>query len=695
MQVLKPKPGHRASGRGSELLGHAFTHHHGAKRAGWFWPVLACIFGLGFIMRHLDAPSLFDPSVTYLPAARAFLDQGWSFLLTPQSYRVAPLAYLWPALWGADPTLIRIANMGLWVGCVWFLWRTCRLLGGVRAGAVAMVLLLSTRELVQYFPTEMTEPLFLFGIFGWMHAMARIVIGRESSAAVVAQGAFMLAVTLLSRPVLQLVAPTALLACLACMAYRSVARKGHPVIGRPHLTSAIGLSLGLALLLPLALVIKNGWVFGLWGLSTGSGAGLYLGTHPLFQGAEPGFLGLPYDINLLTTLKTGNDDHLSLAGDKATRSAALWQIQAMSPKDAAAFFGRKLWWWLAHHPAVIDASGSLPRKLRFFELLIVPACIAWLARDWWYSRAIRPRGGTVPPRPTGPLIFAGFLLAMFLAMLVQLLPILYNSRYSSALLDPWLVPLAAWGFASLTSAIRLRGMFGRQGCGIGEATPPGTSPWPALAVLAAILIITFTGYGLARQSESVFVEPERMGPTLAHLNITAGERVDVQGMRPQGDRTWAITESPAILKVRIDAGDVERITAAKIFTALWKTDLALRADGQRCRKAELAYQTADGRILQPAYKLPLLLPLRTDGALHPLVTHAHGEMTPREPGSLRIVLHCPAGTVVQWRGTQFLEGRYPWSIAAYPPPSVAGMGIGHASCLACPRGLQRPTEAGT
>lgn len=668
-QALKFKPSSRASDSGLGLLRHAFTQHGGAKGAGWFWPLLACIVGLRFAMKHLGAPPLIDPAVTYLPAAQAFLEQGWSFLLTPQSYRVTPLAYLWPALWGADPTAIRIANMALWVGCVGFLWRTCCLLGGVRAGAVAMLLLISTGELMRYFPTEMTEPLYLFGIFGWMHAMARIIIGREYSVAVVVQGALMLAIALLSRPVLQLVAPVALLACLAWMAYGSAFKKEALATERSPRLPVIAWSLGLALILPLALILKNGLVFGLWGMGTGAGTGLYLGTHPLFQGAEPGFLGFGYDVNLLAGLKAGDGDHLSLAADRVLRNAGLWQMQTMSMQEALTFFGRKLWWWLAHHPAAIEANGSALRKLRFFELLIVVTSMAWLALDWRRRRASRPRPGSFPVRPTGPqLAFGAFLLAMFLVLLVQLLPILYNGRYSSVLLDPWLIPLAAWGIAGMTAAIRLHGTFGRQGWSIGMASAPEAALWPALGTLAAVLAATFVGYGLSRQFESVAVDPRYMGPMVTHLDITAGDRIGVQGMRPQGDRTWVTTESPAVLQVRIDAGDVERIAAAKILTALWKTDLALLTSGQRCRKAEFAYQTTDGRILQPAYKLPLLLPLRADGAFHPLVTHAHGEMTPLEPGSLRIVLHCPAGTVVQWRDTQFLESRHVWDVAAHIQP---------------------------
>ena len=76
----------------------------------------------------------------------------------------------------------------------------------------------------------------------------------------------------------------------------------------------------------------------------------------------------------------------------------------------------------------------------------------------------------------------------------------------------------------------------------------------------------------------------------------------------------------------------------------------------------------DGRILQPGYKLPLRPPLQADGAFHALVTHANDELRPHQPGRLRIVLACPVGTLVQWRGTQLLESRHIWDAVAHLSP---------------------------
>ena len=413
----------------------------------WAWPLMATVAGLWFIALHIHAPVPVDAEKIYLPMARALIQLDWAVLLEPDSYYAAPLAYLWPAIWLADPVWIRVANMGLWIGCVWFLWSASTLLGGIRVGAIALLLLVLSPEILRYFPSELTEPLYLFGLFGWMHAMARMIVNQERSMSVIAYGAIMLTITLLSRPVLQLIAPALLLTSLGAITYRTMFRKSSP---HPHWMNplpTIAQSIIIGLLLPLAIVIKNGILFDLWGISSGSGIGLYLGTHPLFQGAEPYFLGFDYDINHLTGLIGIEDNLRSIAGDTAARQAAIWQIHSMSLPEALAFFSHKLWWWLAQHPAEIDEIGGIIRKLRLFELgTIFTACL-WLTWQW-----LRQSGPSQYIRHTikpGQWAMAIFLSVMFFCMLGQLLPILYNSRYSSVLLEPWLIPLTAFALTMI------------------------------------------------------------------------------------------------------------------------------------------------------------------------------------------------------------------------------------------------------
>lgn len=628
----------------------------------WVWPLLACILacltGWWRMSEWFAYPIPVDAKYVYLPAAQYFLEQGWAYLLTPDSYRVVPLAYLWSALWGADPAVVRLANAGLWAGCIGFLWQTAYLLGGVRAAVVAVVLLVVHPELPRYFATELTEPIFLLGLFGWIYAVAHILLQGRATWGTVLLGAAMLTVTLLSRPVLQLLAPGCLLLCLVAWAYGRW-RSPTFLAAWSHSLAGLAWSLALGMILPVALALKNGMLFGLWGLGTGSGAGLYLGTNPLSQGTEPPFLGLHYDMYMLAQLVSGNRDHLSQEGDRVLRSAALWQFQSMQMMEALHFFGRKLWWWLAHHPSQLDAFGGLLRRLRLFELLTIAAACFGLLYEW-----IR-RGQHPAPRQT---VFIGFLLLMLLGMLVQFLPILYNSRYSSASLDPWLLPLAAWGVARITASIRLPTSLGWQGesQGVVAAAPLKTSPWPGILTLGGIVLLTLASYQWTRKHELIAINPQRLGQTSIHVDIADSTRVQAIGMEPvggEGSRIWTVTQSPAVLEIRLELEEVEHISAAEIFNALWQTELVLSGP-RACTSGEAAYRLADGQMLRPRDQRPLRIPLPADGKRQMLVTHANEELRPSRPGSLYIALHCPVGTQVRWLATRLLESDHIRAAAA-------------------------------
>ena len=636
----------------------------------WLWPLLTCFLGLRFIVRHLDDPVAVDATYLYLPLARDFLEHGWSVLLRPESYHAAPLSYLWPALWGAEPAWIRAAHMGLWIGCVFFLWRTCLLLGGPRTAALAMALLMAS-ALARYFPSELTEPIYLFGLFGWMHAMTRMVADQDRSWGAIAQGAAMLSITLLSRPVLQFIAPTLLLLCVAALAYWALPRRRTLAPSWRRTVPALAWSLGAGLTLPAAVVVKNGLIFGLWALSTGSGIGLYLGTHPLTQGAEPAFLGFGYDVNLMVSLAQVPGDLRGVAGDAAARQAALWQLQSMSLSDALVFFGRKLWWWLAHHPVQIQDMSSALRKVRLLQLYALLTGLLWLA---WHvlrrPRASRSLRAAATPRQWA---LAGFMFIMLLGMLAQLLPILHNSRYSTALLDPWLLPLSAFALAMLTRPLTLQGQLGKGGARLILAGRRGVSPWPTLAVLCAIVALVLGSYNVARKRERVAIDVARMGSTRTLLELHDAGLAYAQGMDRDGAGGWRLAQSPAALLVRVDAQAIEDVAAAHAVNALWETQLALQPPSeQRCRKAETAYQLDNGAVVQPHNALPLAQRLRADGAPERLLTHANYQLRPEQPGYLRLVFDCPVGTQLHWSGTRLLESRHPWDAAraAASPPSA-------------------------
>ena len=614
-----------------------------------FWPALACIVGWQRMAGRFDSAVQFDAEQIYLPAARQVLEQGWSYLLSPESYRVVPLSYLWPALWLGETEWIRLANCGLWALCICFLWSTSRQLGGIRCGAVAMILWTANPEIYRYFPTELTEPIFLLGLTGWTWALVSLILSPKPGRLLIWLAAIALCITLLSRPVLQLIAPAGLVACLGFMICSWKHKPGVLPLPDRQRIRAIAISLALGMLLPVLLMIKNGLVFGLWGLGTGAGTGLYLGTHPLFQGTEPAYLGFDYDNNLLAHLTSNNGDHLNLEADRAARAVGIWQVHNMSLLEGAKFFSRKLWWWLAHHPASLHLYGDTLRKLRLLEITAIVftlalAARAWLRGGWQAVVASMPDPGHIPRHR---LAAAAVLLLLFGLMLGQLLPILYNSRYSTALLDPWTVVLAAFSITAVMAPLRLEikpqswTLFakGRSHLVLALARPF------ALVVTAAAL------FNYAKRHEAVAIDQPAETEVLVEL---PANRIDTLYLTSLGGNRWAMNDDIAVLSLSLSPSDLASIRERAPDNAMWRIDLALARKTGRCKPSDIAYQLDDGHILNHSQ-----LQFKADGRIHAAYVHGNQSLRPSQPGRLRIVLKCPAGTEITWAGTAFLNSIHP------------------------------------
>ena len=504
-----------------------------------------------------------------------------------------------------------------------------------------MVLWSLNPEIYTYFPTELTEPIFLFGLVCWTWAMVRLM--QAPSKTLIGMAAFGLSITLLSRPVLQLLAPLGLIASLVI--WRACAKSSFATA---QAAQGIALSLALGMLIPMSLLIKNGLVFGLWGLGTGSGTGLYLGTHPLFQGTEPAFLGFNYDNNLIAQLTAGNPDHLSLAADRAARAIGLWQLQSMPPADAVQFLARKLWWWLAHHPASLQVHGTELRKLRLFEIASVLLALLLIARVYW--RGGLPSIAARLPEPTlatkARLASALFVLLMFGALLVQLLPILYNSRYSTALLDPWLILLTAFALSYLTAS--LTGTLSRQSWSLqtrGQVSVLGVLMAPVVIVLATSLVFNY-----AKRHEVVRID--RPAETEPLFSLPA-EGISVLDLRPAGEHRWVMEQDVAVLSLDLRPADLTAIQAARPEAAMWRLGLTIARQRGKCRMSDVAYQLQDGAILPAS---AVVLP--ADGKPHTTYVHANRALRPTEPGRLRIVFKCPAGTTISWSETTLVRSTH-------------------------------------
>lgn len=609
------------------------------------WPIMTCIIGWQRMAKRLDFAVEFDAAHVYLPAARHFLEQGWSYLLTPESYRVVPLAYLWPALWLGETEWIRFANCGLWAICVYFLWSTAKQLGGNRCGAFAMILWTMNPEIYRYFPSELTEPIFLFGLMGWTWAIISLILTPKPRGDMAWMAAIFLCITLLSRPVLQLIAPLGLMLCIGLLIWP---RMRDSCIPRIHL-QAISISLTLGMLIPLLLLIKNSLVFGLWGLGTGAGTGLYLGTNPLFQGTEPAFLGFEYDTNLLAQITSNTNDHLSLSADRAARTVGIWQLQNMSSGEAFTFLSRKLWWWLAHHPASLQVYGSILRKLRLFEITAVIFAIA-LMMHVWMRGGIEALARSLPDAKRAPIsrmVAAIFILLLFGTLLTQLLPILYNSRYSTALLDPWLVVLAAFSLAVLLAPLELK--FSEQSW---IFLTTGKSR-VAITLMKPLMLVAITSaiFSYAMRHEAVTIDQPAETETLFEL---PPDRITTVHLTSVGTNRWVMDENVAVLSLDLTPLDLATIEAKAPFNAIWRMNLALTRKMGKCQPSDIAYQLSNDLILNH-----YTLRLRADGKIHPNYIHGNHALRPTQPGRLRIVFKCPTGTEITWAGTALLKSIHP------------------------------------
>ncbi|NZA02366.1 hypothetical protein H0I39_12450 [Ottowia beijingensis] len=72
----------------------------------WLVPVL--VLAAIRLAEIWGRPTPHDAVYTYLPAAQRLTTEGLAFFLDPESYRMAPLAYIWPALWQFDQDAIRL-----------------------------------------------------------------------------------------------------------------------------------------------------------------------------------------------------------------------------------------------------------------------------------------------------------------------------------------------------------------------------------------------------------------------------------------------------------------------------------------------------------------------------------------------------------------------------------------------------------
>ena len=613
-----------------------------------------------------------DAQWTYLPNAHKLLADPWGFLSTdPSSYHVAPLGYMWPALWGADPTRVQLANCILFLLCLLLLWRCATRLGGLWAGVVATALMAHHPVLAESIPQVLTESQYLFGLMLLLTGTIEHTLGAGRRRRWLAVAALGLTITLLSRPVLQFMALALLVLCATLAVYL---RRAQPTAGvlrwRPIVSPAACIALCAALLLPLATIVKNGVYFDLWGLGTGAGSGLSYGVSPYKMGLEPVFSGFQYDASIIPkTVDPQTQGHpLDKRSDAILRQAAIALVKNTTLADNAAFFAHKLHAWLFYSTPELQVTYKL-RAIRLFEwLAIATGIMVVLARCLVFHPPQRwPTGLNADaarlPGPAGQnrerLVLLALLLLAALGMALQLTPVLSNSRYNIFFMEPWLMLLAGVGMAIVLqrpapACLPARSdTWARARAELRWLTPR------ALLVLLLFVVPTSLAKRAVRH-ETWSMDPYRPGPTAVVLERSAMGTAHMTAATAIGPAQWRVDSSPSRLLLPLTIATPQALSPQAMMDGIWRLRFAVvpPAATRACRQVDVSIAHSHPS-LNAWFNPPARLHLQSDGQMHTYAIHGNGQLRPAGNTELALTFDCPPGTQVHWGGAELLRSTLP------------------------------------
>lgn len=364
--------------------------------------LLAIALAACLIVPRTHYPLSFDALHSYLPMARSLLEQGWAFMQRPESLATAPIGYLWPALFGADATIARWANVALFGATIALAFHAARVAHSWRAGALAAFLIAISPALRPLVADVLTEPPYFFLVAVWIVAVARTA--RGGGTAWIVTGGIALAAATLTRPAIMYFAPAMVVVFLAMKERRLAAM---------HAIALAGAALW---------ILRNAITFGFPAVATGAGAALFLGVNPLVDGLDPVFFGLTYDEGAAAR----DMSHLSLEGDRILRGVALVELRDTPLAVLAEMFARK---------AV---------ALLFFTSVEDPVSPVALMRSWRIGLLVFAAAAIIYRAKSRVALSLALLAAYMLAVHI---PVLYHPRYSVGSLDIPLTLLAAIGIA--------------------------------------------------------------------------------------------------------------------------------------------------------------------------------------------------------------------------------------------------------
>jgi 4-amino-4-deoxy-L-arabinose transferase-like glycosyltransferase len=385
---------------------------------------LAVIVNCYTAFQHFSSTALdFDAATYYLPYAQQLLNDGLRFFADEKSLRYPPMAYVYPALFGAEQLAIKIANIALSCFLVVLLYRIGQLLHSRQAGLFAAFLFALSPPFRHLIPRVLTEPLLLFLVGVWFWCMAEIIINQKYRLAVLGGIAFGLAI--LTRGSFYYFLYVTIITAGALILFTDGER-------RRMWQSILSMHL-IALSFPLIFLVKNWLLFGYPFFATGAGTALYFGSHPLVNGYELPYYGLGYDDGAVTM----EHDHLSVIGDRLLKGVALTMLGERSWADLLATYTQKTGAFIFVSKAILPDTLWNIRSLRIIEVILGVI-------------------GLLSIRQRLMQILIGGILAYQIAVHI---PLLYTHRYSVGAIDLWLVLLAGIGLATILKHRSLNKVF--------------------------------------------------------------------------------------------------------------------------------------------------------------------------------------------------------------------------------------------
>ena len=280
-------------------------------------PIHAWIILLGLIgawwWRVLESPwysaqPTFDTLHTYLPLAKRFLLEPGAFWFDPDRIAVAPGAFLYFALFGADLGLALQGNLWLSTFTIVLLFDGVRRLGSWWAGLAAAALYVVSPVLLPIAIPLQSEAPYLFLVALWLWALINAWTRPRGWPAVLV-GAFAISAATLTRAIHLYWIPAAVIGGFLgwWWSRRTTSAQGERYflrLGVMHLVALIPL---------LAYVALNSHTLNTPKFVTGGGAALYFGMNAAVGGEEPPYFGLLHSEH---AAYSGAGGHLSLDADR-------------------------------------------------------------------------------------------------------------------------------------------------------------------------------------------------------------------------------------------------------------------------------------------------------------------------------------------------------------------------------------------